>query len=100
MGRAPAVLASDASSPSGSRGSAVDFGRITPTSTAFSVRTDNSVRFSSAKFVSFVRFRGSDSARCAGTKLRSARKAFRERILGLETIASHRLGNETSGEQL
>src|SRR5688572_17423760 len=46
---APAVFASDASSPSGSRGSAVDPGRITPTSTAFSWRTDNSVRFSSAK---------------------------------------------------
>src|SRR3954447_20500702 len=45
---APAVLASDASSPSGSRGSAVDPGRITPTSTARSWRTDNSVRFSSA----------------------------------------------------
>ena len=45
---APAVLASDASSPSGSRGSAVESGRITPTSTARSWRTDNSVRFSSA----------------------------------------------------
>src|SRR3954452_8565655 len=48
---APAVLASDASSPSGSRGSAVEPGRITPTSTARSWRTDNSVRFSSAKSV-------------------------------------------------
>src|SRR5688572_8004723 len=46
---APAVWAREPSSPSGSRGSAVDFGRITPTSTAFSWRTDNSVRFSSAK---------------------------------------------------
>jgi hypothetical protein len=46
---APAVFASDASSPSGSRGSAVDFGRITPTSTALSWRTVSSVRFSSDK---------------------------------------------------
>src|SRR6185436_15839554 len=45
---APAVLASDASSPSGSRGSAVERGRITPTSTARSCRTVSSVRFSSA----------------------------------------------------
>src|SRR5947207_5567420 len=45
---APAVLASDASSPSGSRGSAVERGRITPTSTARSCLTVSSVRLSSA----------------------------------------------------
>jgi hypothetical protein len=45
---APAVLARDANSPSGSRGSAVDPGKMTPTKTAFSCRTDSSVRFSSA----------------------------------------------------
>src|SRR5687768_4878094 len=45
--RAPAVLASDASSPSGSRGSAVLLGRITPTRIARSCLTVNSVRFSS-----------------------------------------------------
>src|SRR5437763_92894 len=46
---APAVRARDSSSPSGSRGSAVDLGRITPTRTARSCRTVNFVRFSSAK---------------------------------------------------
>src|SRR5580704_15377755 len=41
---APAVLAREASSPRGSRGSAVDLGRITPTRMARSRRTVSSVR--------------------------------------------------------
>src|SRR5450432_1761980 len=45
---APAVFASDASSPSGSRGSAVEFAKITPTKIARSCLTDNFVRLSSA----------------------------------------------------
>src|SRR4051812_4322314 len=44
---APAVLARLANSPSGSRGSAVDLGRITPTSIARSCLTVSSDRLSS-----------------------------------------------------
>src|ERR1051325_8751026 len=46
---APAVLASDDSSPSGSRGSALDFGRMTPTRMARSCLTESSERLSSDK---------------------------------------------------
>ena len=45
---APAVLAREASSPNGSRGSALDLGRMTPTRTARSWRTESLVRLSSA----------------------------------------------------
>src|SRR4051812_37693834 len=75
--RAPAVLANEASSPNGSRGSAVDFGRITPTRIARSWRTDSSVRFSSDNVVVLpVRTRAQGSIGAGGPVYVGARRSL------------------------